>query len=38
LSNKIGTGVGITHIEEAFVKREYGIEVIGHKDSISYVN
>jgi hypothetical protein len=36
LSNKTCQGVGITHMEEALVPREYGMEIIGHKDLISY--
>ncbi len=35
LSNK-GQGVGITRMEEALVPCEYGMEVIGHMDPISY--
>jgi hypothetical protein len=36
LLNKIGQGVGITCMEEAFVPQKYGMEVIGHKDPIQY--
>jgi hypothetical protein len=36
LSNKTNQGVGITRMEEALVPREYGMEVIGHMDPISY--
>jgi hypothetical protein len=36
LFNKIGQGVNIIHIEEALAPCEYGMEVIGHHDPISY--
>jgi hypothetical protein len=36
LVNKTGQGVGITCMEEAFALQEYGMEVIGHRDPISY--
>jgi hypothetical protein len=36
LSNRTGQGVGITRMEEAFALQEYGMEVIGHRDLISY--
>jgi hypothetical protein len=38
LFNKINIGVGITHMEEEFLPRKHGMEVIGYKDLISYVN
>jgi hypothetical protein len=34
--NKIGKKVDIIPMEEALVLWEYGMEVIGHKDPISY--
>jgi len=36
LSNKIGQGVGITHMEKALVPQEYGMEVTSHMHPISY--
>jgi hypothetical protein len=36
LSNKTWQGVGITRMEEPLVPCEYGMEVIGHMDPISY--
>jgi len=36
LSNKIGQGVGITKMEKALVRCEYGMEVTSHMDLISY--
>jgi hypothetical protein len=36
LSNKMGQSVGNTWMEEVVVLRKYGMEVIGHKDFISY--
>jgi hypothetical protein len=36
LSNKIGQGVSITHMEEVFVPHKYKMEVMGHRDPISY--
>jgi hypothetical protein len=35
LSKKTGRSVGIPHMEEAMVPWEYGMEVTGHRDSIS---
>jgi hypothetical protein len=35
-SNKTGRGVGITRMEEPLILHEYGMEVIGHMDPISY--
>jgi hypothetical protein len=37
LSNTTSWGVRITGMEEAFVPHEYGMEVIGHQDPISYI-
>jgi len=36
LYNKMGWWVWITWMEKAFSLLEYGMEVIGHKDPISY--
>jgi hypothetical protein len=36
LSNKMVQGFGITQMEEVFVFLEYGMEVMGHMDLISY--
>jgi hypothetical protein len=36
LSNQIGRGVGITRMEKPLIPHEYGMEVIGHMDLISY--
>lgn len=36
LSNKMGQSVGSTWMEEVVVPRKCGMEVIGHKDPISY--
>lgn len=34
--NKINKGIGIMHMEEAFVPKEYGMEMINHRDLICY--
>jgi hypothetical protein len=34
--NKTRQGVGIIRMEEALAPREYGMEVTGHRDPISY--
>jgi hypothetical protein len=36
LSNKTSRGIGITRMGEPLVPREYGMEVIGYMDPISY--
>jgi hypothetical protein len=36
LLNKIGRGIGITHMDEALMPHEQGMEVMGHHDPISY--
>jgi hypothetical protein len=36
LSNKISRGVGITQIEESLVPWEYGMEIMRHRNPISY--
>ncbi len=36
LSNKIERGIGITHMEEALVPCEHGMDVIGHRYPIFY--
>jgi hypothetical protein len=37
MSNKIGQGINIIHMEEALILCEYGMEMIGHCDPILYV-
>jgi hypothetical protein len=36
LFNKIKKGIGIMCMEEVFVPKEYGMEMISHRDLISY--
>jgi hypothetical protein len=36
LLNKTGQGVGITHMEEALIPQEYGMDVTCHMDPILY--
>jgi hypothetical protein len=36
-SNKISQYVGIIRMEDALVPHQYGMEVIGHQDPISYI-
>jgi hypothetical protein len=36
LFNKARRGVSITHMEKAFIPREYGMEMMGYRNPISY--
>jgi hypothetical protein len=36
LSNKIGQSVGTTHMEETLIPCKYRMEVMGHRNPISY--